>query len=112
MEHPSQITRVEEALKAIDGICVTRGWPKDFASLPCVAVSLAGESKIDRRDDRAYLIEVEYYLRVFTDTNKQMDALLGSVDNAMEAIGYEQSFFWGEDDATMKQTVLRYKTIL
>jgi hypothetical protein len=112
MEHPGQIARVEKALKAIDGIRVTRGWPKDFARLPCVAISLAGESKTDRRDDRAYLIEVAYYLRIFTDTSKQMDELLESIDNAMEAIGYEQSFFWGEDDATIKQTVLRYKTIL
>ena len=112
MEHISEIARILDALKGIPGLAVTRGWPKSFAKLPCAAVALASDAIADHRDDIRYLTELEYYLRLFGDTNRQVDTVLPKINQAMEKLGYERTFLWEESDGDIRQTVLRYRITL
>lgn len=112
MEHITEIARILDALKGIPGLTVTRGWPKDFVRLPCAAVSLASDNAADHRDDARYLTELEFYIRVFGDTNRQVDTVLPQINQAVEGLGYERTFLWEETDGSIRQTVLRYRIVL
>lgn len=59
------LPRILSALEKVDGVTVTSAWPREPPAVPVVLVTLAGERAADRRDDRWYLTELEYYVRVF-----------------------------------------------
>jgi hypothetical protein len=86
----NETDRIAGALAEIAGIAtVTRGWPKQTANLPCVAVQLTERSAVDTRDGEAYLTRHIYLLRVFAQTLSACDALKADIAAAMEALGYD-----------------------
>lgn len=101
---------IKEALAALDGIKnVTRGWPKSFERLPCLAISKAADTPVDFRDGREHVAELEYYIRIFTDRAKDADALAPLVNEAMERMGYTRTFAYDDDDADVRMQALRYR---
>jgi hypothetical protein len=85
----NEADRITEALAMLSGVAsVTRGWPRQAAALPCVAVGLEEESAADTRDAAAYLTRRVYGLRVFAATMGACDALKDAVIGAMAALGY------------------------
>ena len=87
------LPRILSALEKVDGVTVTSAWPREPPAVPVVLVTLAGERAADRRDDRWYLTELEYY-----------------VDDAMRALGYDLAFRWDEPGEGWRQAAMRYKT--
>lgn len=102
--------RILAALENTGAAVVTDAWPREIPSRPVVLVTLAGDTGIDRRDDRYYLRELEYYVRVFAAKSSALDAALRAVVAAMEDLGYELCFRWEEPGDGWRQTALRYKT--
>ena len=99
-----------ERLGAIEGVrSVTRGWPRQFDRLPCVAVSKASDTTVDVRDDREYAAELEYYIRVFARRTKEADTLAEAVDAQMEALGYTRTFSYDGDEPDVRVAALRYR---
>ena len=68
---------------------VTSAWPREPPAVPVVLVTLAGERAADRRDDRWYLTELEYYVRVFAAKSGELRRVVAAVDDAMRALGYD-----------------------
>ncbi len=92
---------IAQALAQVGGIAsVTRGWPKQTAKWPCVAVTLKEKSAADTRDDDVYLTRHVYLLRVFAQTSGGCDALREPVAAAMEALGYTLSHAQEKDGET------------
>jgi len=80
---------IARALAQIAGVAsVTRGWPKQTAKLPCVALQLKERSAVDTRDNEVYLTKHVYLLRVFAQTMGGCDALREDIIAAMGALGY------------------------
>lgn len=99
-----------QALRAIPGVkSVVRGWPKAAEKLPCIAVNLAEESVRDYRDDARYLMEVEYYIRLFTAQAIQADALRDAIDDAMLGLGYRLTLAWDDDSDQIRLSLFRYR---
>lgn len=110
MAFVNEVLTLVAALGEIPGVeRVTRGWPKRFEKLPCIAVSLAGNAAADWRDDTRYTTELEYYLRIFADQAAQTDGLCNEVDTVMTGLGYDCTFHWEDDSAEVRQTVMRYR---
>lgn len=85
----NETDRIAEALAQIAGIAsVTRGWPKQTAKLPCVAVTLTERSAVDTRDNEAYLTKQVYLLRIFAQTMGACDALKDGLTAAMVTLHY------------------------
>lgn len=85
----NEAVRIAEAMAQIAGVAsVTRGWPKQTAKLPCVAIGLEEQSVADTRDNAVYLTRTIYLLRIFAATTGVCDALNEPVSGAMEALGY------------------------
>lgn len=68
------LPRILSALEKVDGVTVTSAWPREPPAVPVVLVTLAGERAADRRDDRWYLTELEYYVRVFGGQKRRAGA--------------------------------------
>lgn len=101
------------ALRTVPGVqSVVRGWPKARERLPCIAVNLAAESVIDHRDDQRYLMEVEYYVRLFTAQATQADAMRDAIDDVMLAQGYELTLAYDDDSEQIRMSVFRYRKAL
>lgn len=92
-----------------DAAQVTRGWPKRFAALPCIAVQKAADTPVDFRDDSAHIAQLEYYIRIFADRAQQADALAQAVDAAMEEMGYVRTFSYDDDSQQVRMAALRYR---
>ncbi len=85
-------------------------WPEKLDATPCIAVSLAGESFPDYRDDRRYLTELEYYVRVFASKkNGDVHRISQEVIQLMEDDGWIYTFRWEDPSADMRQFVMRFK---
>ena len=101
---------IKERLSAIEGVkSVTRGWPKSFERLPCIAIAKAADTPVDFADDREYLAELEYYIRIFTDRTADADRISQEVDEAMEGMGYMRTFSYDDDDSDVRMAALRYR---
>lgn len=101
---------IRERLCAIDGVAaVTRGWPKSFAQLPCIAISKAGDTPVDYRDGRERIAELEYYIRIFTQRASDADAIAVEVDAIMESMGYTRTFSYDDDAQDVRMDALRYR---
>lgn len=103
-----------EAIKAklisIRGVSsVTRGWPRAYDKLPCIAVSKAADTPVDFRDDREHMAELEYYIRIFTERASIADELAEKVDTAMEEMGYTRTFSYDDDDSEVRIAAMRYR---
>ena len=106
------LPRILAALEAVDGVTVTSAWPREPPAVPVVLVTLAGERAADRRDDRWYLTELEYYVRVFAAKSADMRRVCSAVDDAMSVLGYELTFRWEEPGEGWRQTAMRYRIYL
>lgn len=101
---------IKERLAAIDGVkSVTRGWPKSFERLPCIAIAKAADTPTEFADDREYLAELEYYIRIFTERVSDADALAQAVDDTMQEMGYTRTFSYDDDDSDVRMCALRYR---
>lgn len=85
----NETDRIIQAVAAIEGVrSVTRGWPKQDAQLPCVALQLLERSAADTRDNDVYLTRSRYLIRVFGPTLSACDALKDEIVSAMGALHY------------------------
>lgn len=101
---------IKAALGALEGVrSVTRGWPRSFERLPCLAISKASDTPVDFRDDREHVAQLEYYIRIFTNRAQEADTLAPLVDEAMERMGYTRTFSYDDDDADVRMAALRYR---
>lgn len=108
-----EIEPLMAALRTVPGVqSVVRGWPKAKEKLPCIAVNLASEVVLDYRDDRRYLMEVEFYLRLFTAQATQADALRDAIDDLMLSQGYELTMAYDDDSEQIRMSVFRYRKAL
>ena len=97
------LPRILSALEKVDGVTVTSAWPREPPAVPVVLVTLAGERAADRRDDRWYLTELEYYVRVFAAKSGELRRVVAAVDDAMRALGGMEQFVkngWAGKDYT------------
>ena len=88
---------------------VTRGWPKRFAQLPCIAVQKAADTPVSFRDDREHIAQLEYYIRIFADRAQQADVLAQAVNAAMEELGFTRTFSYDDDGQQVRMAALRYR---
>lgn len=106
----NEAPKIKERLQQIEGVkSVTRGWPKSFERLPCIAISKAADTPVEFADDREHLAELEYYIRIFTDRVQDADALAEAVDAEMEKMGYMRTFSYDDDDSDVRMAALRYR---
>ncbi|GHU80747.1 hypothetical protein AGMMS49992_33810 [Clostridia bacterium] len=102
--------RVTSALGAVQGVAyVTRGWPRSFERLPCLAVQQTGETHYLYRSDRPYLDEVEMDVRIFCIRVQDADAIAPGVDEIMEGLDYTRVLYYPDDNAEVKMRLLRYR---
>lgn len=104
------LPRILAALEKVDGVTVASAWPREPPTVPVVLVTLAGERAADHRDDRWYLTELEYYVRVFAAKSGELRRVAAAVDDAMRALGYDLAFRWDEPGEGWRQAAMRYKT--
>ncbi len=106
----NEAPKIKERLQRLDGVkSVTRGWPKSFERLPCIAISKAADTPVEFADDREHLTELEYYIRIFTDRVQDADDLAEAVDAAMEEMGYMRTFSYDDDNSEVRMAALRYR---
>lgn len=105
-------TRILTALGGIEGADVVTAWPREPGLIPVVMLTLAGESAADRRDDRIYLIEYEYYVRVFAAKAADLRRVRAAVDDVMDSLGYACVLRWDEPGDGWRQTAMRYRIYL
>ena len=85
----NEAERIAQALAQVQGIAsVTRGWPRQTARLPCLAIGLEESSVADTRDNAVYLTKTIYLLRIFAPVMETCDALQTPVTEAMQTLGY------------------------
>ena len=101
---------IKERLLQLEGVkSVTRGWPKSSERLPCIAISKAADTPVDHADDREYLTELEYYIRIFADRVADVDTLSERVDEEMQEMGYMRTFAYDDDDSDVRMCAIRYR---
>ncbi len=105
--------QIKTTLEDIPGLgSISDSWPASVADLPALVVDLASEQGADRRDNRRYMTEQEFYVRIFAGTPAQIHAMFEAVVPRMEALGYELTFKFDQNTAGALQTITRYaKTI-
>ena len=103
--------KILDALEDIPGLTYAGdSWPDGEADYPRIIVALASDMVRDRRDDKPYLVSLEYYLRIFGSDKPTMRFILAECDTRMAAIGYERTFRHEQNDADVKLWTTRYKT--
>ena len=104
-------SKIKDALEDIPGLqSLSSSWPNDETAFPAIVVDLASDQTADRRDDQPYLVELQYYVRLFARSKDELRQLMPAVDTRMAAIGYERVFRFEQNDANVKQWVTRYVT--
>ncbi|MDR1600419.1 MAG: hypothetical protein LBS11_11210 [Oscillospiraceae bacterium] len=94
---------------------VTRGWPKTFEALPCLAVSEASNRVASWRDDGDYIQEIETDIRVFAVRADEIDALARQVESVMTRLDYRRALTYDSDaDAKggVRMKVMRYRVFI
>lgn len=101
--------QIKTALEDIPGLgSISDSWPDAETVLPAIVVDLASELGTDRRDDRRYMTELEYYVRIFAGTPAQIHTMFEAVNPRMEALGYELTFKFDQNTAGALQLITRY----
>lgn len=101
--------RILAELAKIEGVKqALSAWPKDWGKLPCVVVSLASNQPVEYRDDREYVTELEYYVRVFAAKEAERADVASKVDDAMLSLGYTRGMHYEEDGEGIRQMAMRY----
>lgn len=103
----------EDILKALESVAeikaLTRGFPKSFEKLPCVAVSEASNEIWSSFDNIDYAGNAEYYVRIFSKGIN--DKIAEEVDRVLSEIGYARTFAYEDDNELVRQMVMRYRQI-
>ncbi len=108
----NEASNMAAALAQIPGVAgVTRGWPRQAAALPCIAVGLEEESTADTRDNAAYLTRQRYSVRIFAATMGACDVLRQAAVPALEALGYTLERV-AEADGETAQLKLTFEKLL
>jgi len=104
---------IKTALEDITGLgSISDSWPDAETQLPAIVVDLASEQGKDRRDDRRYLTEIEFYVRIFANTPAAIHAMFEAVCPRMEALSYELTFKFDQNTAGARQLITRWtKTV-
>lgn len=106
----NEAEKIKSRLAGIPGVAsTTRGWPRADAMLPCIAVTKAADTPTEFRDDREYLAELEYYIRIFTERASVADRIAEDVDAAMEDMGYLRTFSYDDDTGEVRIAAMRYR---
>ncbi len=97
---------IKTALEDIPGLSsISDSWPDAETVLPAIVVDLASEQGTDRREDKRYLTEIGYYVRIFASTPAQIHAMFEAVYPRMEALGYEITFKFDQNTEGARQTI-------
>lgn len=103
--------KIIEALVDIPGLKhVGDTYPEGLADVPSIIVELASDRVVDWRDDKPYLRELEYYLRLYGASKRTMRRILAEMDSRMDAIGYWRIFRREQSDADVKLWNTTYRT--
>lgn len=96
-----------EACKGARSIC--RGWPESFELLPCIAVSEASNQVERFYSTDEYILEAEYYVRLFTKKAKEGDSLAIEVEELLKGIGFDRTFTYEDDNENIRQRLMRFR---
>ena len=100
--------RIKTALWNVAGVkLVTTDWPKQFNTTPCIVLTMAGEQGADFRDDKEYLTEQEWYVRVFSAKEPELLKVADGAQAAMEELGYARNLRWEEPGDAIRQVAIR-----
>ena len=100
---------IKAALEDVPGLkSLSDSWPDTETELPAIVIDLASEKGADRRDDKRYMTELVYYVRIFADTSQEAQAIFVAVKPRMENLGYENVFKFDQNLAGAKQMVTRF----
>lgn len=106
----NEAEQIKNALRGVEGVkSVTRGWPASLEAMPCIAIAKAADTPVEYRDDMEYLTELEYYVRIFSQTVEAADAIAPEVETQMESLGYRRVFDSDEDDGETRIQAMRYR---
>ncbi len=101
-----------DALAECKGVAsVCRGWPGSFELLPCIAVSEASNEVAVKYGDTAYAEEAEYYVRIFTKKATEGDSIAVEVQKILEALDFERTFTYEDDNENVRQRLMRFSKI-
>jgi hypothetical protein len=102
--------RVIEALRTIKDVkAVLDAWPEKVADLPTIIVEEARNMPASHGDDREYLTQLEYYIRIFTKQPKQRSIIASQVEVRMLALGYSRSLAHESGASGERVKHMRYK---
>ena len=102
-----------EALEPIPGLrYVGDSYPEGEAETPLIVVELASDRVEKYAGDKPYLVEMEYYLRIYGTEKKTMRRILAEADARMADIGYRRTFRYEGNSADIKLWTTRYKTFV
>ena len=100
---------IKNALKDIPGLgSISGSWPTAKSKFPAIVIGLASRQNTDRRDDQAYMVEIEYYVRIFAYDADTVDDLFDAVKTRMEAIGWELTYSFEQNAEGALQMITRY----
>ena len=104
---------IKTAIEDIPGLgSISDSWPDVETVLPAIVVDLANEQGTDRRDDKRYLTEIGFYVRIFASSPAQIHAMLEAICPRMEALGYEITFKFDQNtDGARQMITIWSKTI-
>lgn len=109
----NELEEIRSALTQVPGVkSVTRTWPVGAYQLPCIAIARASQTPLDARDGSTYLSEVTVYVRIFTGTASEGDAIAPLADAQMEKLGYTCVFAADEDDGKVRIQAMRYRKFM
>lgn len=107
-----QKQEIIDALATISGVKkVSESWPEGTNNIPCITIDMAGNRPTDYRDDKPYVREVEFYIRLFAKARADFLKIGLEIERIMEGLGYDQSFQWEEPGAGIRQLAFRYKKV-
>ncbi|MEA5017027.1 MAG: hypothetical protein VB099_20965 [Candidatus Limiplasma sp.] len=110
MSVTAQRKEIIQALKSIPGVRnISAAWPEGKDPIPCITVDLASKRATDRRDDKPYLTQTEFYVRLFAVADGDFESIGGEIEARMEELGYEQTFGWEEPGPGVRQLAFRYQ---
>lgn len=97
------------ALGKIPGVkLVCQGWPRNFDTLPCLAVSEGADIPSEWADDLEETTEHAFSIRVFSIAYAECDVLAKLVVAAMGALGYERDEKYDDDSGDVRMKVMRF----
>lgn len=104
--------RIIASLKKIPGISnVVPAFPREFTKRPIIAITEAANRPVQFRDDREYLTQLQYMVRVFAHTEEEISRISSHVEDIMTiTLDYVRVGCWQDDSGQTRQRVITYST--